>query len=431
MRLPRLARSCLEDDFFIYSMSCLRDWEHGFDKSTMGKWILQEVIETLGYLGSGCNLFDLYMLGKYGGGRGRVSWAERIGKKYQWIGMYRLASKLSDHVERNRDSWEPELQKTPLILLEERQIDPTLPALVSKEKRDSNVWWVKPQIYPDRYGHLSDTEWVKSLDDVPRIEELLTIIEYDGQEWRLLSSFPDWGHRDQKNKDESYRQVWTQLRSYITSEDNFDELYELLHKRNFFGQWMPEGSSWLCGFAGEYPWATSFNTEPDSWHAQGGRGPIDLSEFCIASNNQITVEWSNDASLFQPFEMCVPARIFFESGDLWWNGYDGYRIVDRETVFRDPSVAQYGPPSLLSENSYLLEKLNNLGLRLIWTLVGEKCILGGKDLYLREPRPRRTFSQIARLEKDASITFGEQVVFENYDQDTGILLKNELAIEEE
>ena len=39
-----------------------------------------------------------------------------------------------------------------------------------------------------------------------------------------------------------------------------------------------------------------------------------------------------------------------------------------------------------------------------------------------EPNPRRTFSQIARLEEDGSVEVGERVFFEDYDQDTGPLL---------
>lgn len=418
---PKLAHSCLEDDFFIYSMSCLRAWEHSIDRKTMGKWILQEIINNLGYSDFNCNLFDSYILSKYGGGRGRRNWAERIGKKYQWIAMYRLASKLSDNVKRKRDSWEPKSQRIPLILLDERQLDPTLPASVVNKKLDTGVWWIKPQIYPQNSGHLSDAEWVEYQDDLPKMEDLLQVIKHDGQEWRLLSSYPAWGHRDRDNENKPYRQIWIHLRSYLIPEEDSEELYNCLHKRNFFGGWMPEGSSWLYGFAGEYPWATSFNTEPDSWYAHGDHGSLNLSEFYTSSSNQITVEWSNDASLFQSFEMCVPSRIFFESGNLWWNGCDGYRLVNGKTVFRDPSVNQMGSYSLLADNDYLLEKLNDLGLRLIWTLLGEKWILGGKNP--SESRPSKTFSQIARLEKDTSIVFGERVFFTDYTQDTDLFIE--------
>ena len=107
-------------DFFKYSMWCLRPWEHALSKKNMGEWILQRVARDFDYKDSGCEEYDSYMLGKYGGGRGKPKWAERIGKKYQWVAMFQLASRLHDHVGRERDSREPESLRTPLILVEER-----------------------------------------------------------------------------------------------------------------------------------------------------------------------------------------------------------------------------------------------------------------------------------------------------------------------
>ncbi|WP_299490653.1 hypothetical protein [Acaryochloris sp. IP29b_bin.137] len=425
--LPKLAYSCLEDDFFIYTMSCLREWEHGLDRNKMAMWILQEVVINLGYSDSTCYLFDDYMLGKFGGGRSRPAWAERIGKKYQLIAMYRLASKLCDHLERRRDDWAPEYQKIPLILLDQRNFDPTLPASVVNENPDTGTWWIKPQVNPRNFDYLSDAEWVNQEHDLPKMEDLLELIDQDSQKWRLLSAYPAWGHRDTDSENQPYRQIWIHLRSYIIPEEHFEELSSYLHKRNFFGQWMPEGSSRSYGFAGEYPWATSFNTEPDSYFAGGDIGPLSLSDYYVSSSNQLVVEWANDASLSHPFEIEVPSRTFFESNDLWWNGQDGYRLINAKNVFRDPSTTQSGPRSLIADNAYLLKKLSSLGMRLVWTMLGEKWILGGKNSF--EPRPRKTFSQIAKLDQNGSIVFGERVFFEDYKQNACLSIEDEETTE--
>lgn len=87
-KLSKLGHSCLDDDFYVYSLNCLRPWEHAVSKDDMEKRILQRVAQGFGYEGSGCERYDRYMLGKYGGGRGKPTWAERIGKKYQWVAMY-------------------------------------------------------------------------------------------------------------------------------------------------------------------------------------------------------------------------------------------------------------------------------------------------------------------------------------------------------
>lgn len=418
--LPKLALSCLNDDFFTYSMCCLGPWEHAIQKRDMAKWILRQVADGFHYEGSGCERYDSYMLGNYGGGRGKKTWAERIGKKYQWIAMYQLASRLHDHVPRKRDRWDPEPQRTPLILLEERKLDPTLPSDMVVRERDTNAWWIASSADLRSGKQLPDTEWVMRQDDIPSLERLLVVQERGGQRWQLLASYPSWGKRDEdEDRNDPYRHVWVHVESYLIAKKEITIAYNSLRRRNFFGQWMPQGLTLLYGFAGEYPWATpfNFNKEPEEWHGRGGYG-LDLPVSYIPSWNQLAVEWEYDASLPGNFHMIVPARTFFAPRDLWWDGRGGYRLVDGRTVFRDPSVTENGPAALIADIDDLHKRLDKLGLRLIWTLIGEKWILGGRH---DKATPRCTFSQIARLEGDGSVEIGERVFFEDYNQDTGPL----------
>ena len=396
-------------DFFKYSMYCLRPWEQGIPKVDMAKWMIGQIATELGYEDSGCENYDAFMLGKYGGGRARPTWAERIGKKYQWISMYQLASRLHDHVERRRDNWEPEPLRTPLILLQERQLDPTLPPETVGGGRESNPWWIVATADLDLSHCLTNTEWVKSREGIPDLGELLAVVNQHGQRWRPLLSYPEWTEpHEEEGPDTSYRQVWIQLGSYLVPQQKMGSVYEALLGANFFGRWMPEGASWSYGFAGEYPWATPFNTEPEDWH-RSRPAERELPGTVIPSWNELMVEWEYDASLPRNFHAAVPARIFFSQGDLWWNGRDGYRIVHGRTIFRDPSIVASGPRSLLADSAELEARLDKLGLRLVWTLLGEKWILGGRS----ERRPRQTFSQVACMSRDGSLNIGERVFFEN------------------
>jgi hypothetical protein len=408
-------------DFFKYSMNCLGDWVHAFPKTIMGDWILQRAARDFGYVGSGCEDYDGYMLGEYGGGRGKPTWAERIGKKYQWTAMYHLASRLRDHVLRKRDSWKPKPLQTQLILLEERKLDPTLPRKVSREERRAGGWWITASVDLGSTETLSDEEWVAKQEDIPPLEKLLSVINHKGQEWRLLVSYPSWERREEDaDWNDPYRQVWMHIASYLVKKQEFATGYSRLLRRNFFGNWMPGGASWLYGFAGEYPWATPFNTEPEEWHGRGGHGgspPVAYQP----SWDQLAVEWEYDASIARNFHMIVPARILFSPGDLWWGGNEGYGHINGRTVFQDPSVAEPGPPSLIADAHDLPERLEKLGVRIIWTLLGEKWILGGPH---DEPTPRRTFSQVACLNEDGSLQIGERAFFEDYGQDTGPLVVN-------
>jgi len=80
-------------------------------------------------------------------------------------------------------------------------------------------------------------------------------------------------------------------------------------------------------------------------------------------------------------------------------------------------VVDGGPQALLIDVGELSDRLEKLGFTLIWTMLGEKGILGGS--LGNEQRPQRTFSQIARLMPDGSIACGDRVFFYNYNQDTG------------
>lgn len=417
-QLPRLAYSCLHDDFFVYSMGCLQSWEHAVSKQEMGTWILQQVAIGLGYENSGCEQYDRYILGNYGSGRGRKMEAERIGKKYQWLAMFQLASRLYDHVAQRRESYTPEPQRTPLILLEERKLDPTLPPDIIGSNRDADAWWIGASADLGAGENFSDSEWILRQEDLPALEDLLAVLERNSQRWRLLIAFPSWGRQDEDaGRNTPYRQVWVHLQSYIVPKEQIATAYDCIHRRNFFGLWMPEGPTWLYGFAGEYPWATPFNIEPEGWHSRGGYGD-DLPVSYTPAWGHLAVEWEYDASLLQNFHMLVPARAFFASRNLWWDGRDGYRLVHGRTVFRDPSVTEGGPRALIGDTDDLLKRLDTLGLCLIWTLLGEKRIIGDRH---DAATPCRTFSQIARLADDGSVEVGKLVIFEDYYKDTGPL----------
>ena len=306
--------------------------------------------------------------------------------------------------------------RTPLILVEERGIDPTLPSNIVEEERDAGSWWMNSSADLDSAKMLSDENWVASKDGIPAFDNLLSVVEHDGQDWRLLASYPSWGKREENaNWDASYRQVWIYIQGYFIQKLDIATAYSCLHRRNFFGRWMPESATYLYGFAGEYPWGTPFNTEPEEPHSLG-RERIALPYTYTPCWNQLAVEWQYDASIPRNFHMFVPARTFFSPGDLWWDGKDGYRLTNGRTIFRDPSVTEVGPAALIVDATELLSRLDKLGMCLMWTLLGEKWLLGG---FHDKPTPRRTFSQIARLKEDGSLHIGERVFFDDYDTDTG------------
>lgn len=197
------------------------------------------------------------------------------------------------------------------------------------------------------------------------------------------------------------------------SEGDLSSAYELLRGRNFSGNWMPSAEELPYGFPGEYPWATPFNTEPDGWHGGGGSDMPVLYQPCW---HRLIAEWEYDASLPDSLSVTVPAREFFFFGDLWWDGRDGYRVSDGRIVFRDPSVTEGGAAALIADAQYLAKRLEAMEQCLIWTMWGEKIILGESS---NRSRPLRPFSQVAQLRRDGSFEVSDRVFFEDHGQDVG------------
>ena len=377
----------------------------------------------MGYLASSCGDYDSYMLGQYGGGRGRVGWAEKIAKKYLWIAMNQLASGLHDNVERKRERWDPEPLRPPLVLLEERKMDPTVePAPDPDQGRDHNPWWIPSRMDFSIGRELDDSRWVAAKEDLPTLETILTPNEREGQRWLLLECCPSWSDRSKDEVTRSiYRHAWIHVQAYLVPIADSEMAFRCLHRRNFFGRWMPDGATWLYGFAGEYPWATPFNTEPEEWHGMGGE-ESDYPVRFIPASSDLLQEWQYDATRSGNSRITVPARRFFSLNDLWWDGNGGFQIVGTKGAFLDPSVLAGGPSALLADVDDLVDRLAKLNLSLVWTCLGEKTILGGRA---DSSTPRRTFSQMARLKPDGIVEYGDRVFFEDYNQDASPLRESE------
>ncbi len=354
------------------------------------------------------------MLGKYGQGRAKPTWAERVGKKYQWIAMFRLAACLADHAEwKKRSGWEPDPSIQPLILCDERQLDPTLPINIADDRPEKSVWWIRTAVDLDKYVTLSDEEWVNQREDVPTLKQLLMPFEDGNQRWRLLEAYPSWNHRppDALYLDAAYRDIWIHVRGYLVASRCDKRAFDCLVGRNFSGKWMPEGGTCIYGFLGEYPWATTYNSETEEYYSQ-----YELPCEFMPVSSQIAAEWEYDASLSRNIYIHVPARQFSSQGDLWWNAQNGFGIPGGKTLFQDPSVSEAGPGALIADADDLSDRLDKLGCQLIWTLLGEKLIIGGpRD----DSSPRRTFSQVARLHRSGRLQTSELTFFDNYDESVG------------
>ena len=82
---------------------------------------------------------------------------------------------------------------------------------------------------------------------------------------------------------------------------------------------------------------------------------------------------------------------------LNWNGEEGhFRDNEGRLVAFDPSVNSKGPSVLLANKKLLLEFLEQNGYSLVWTVLGQKNVLG-PTINRREWKGQLEISGVARI----------------------------------
>jgi len=357
-QMPKLYRSVMDDDFFVYTLGMLNGYLETFDKRSMARWIFQHVLD-MGYPGNQLANYDGYMLYEYGGGRGRPTWAERIGKKYQWIALSRLIARLGDNVTPKADNWDPEPLTTPLVYERGRDIDPSLIIKESYLERGQDAWWIQERYDFEKAATLAHEDWVKVHNDIPDTASILSeITDNRGQRWIILEGHPEWNSRTpDMSQFDAYRLVWLQIRSYLIPMADAKKVWKWAAKQKFFGRWMPEGAQFSDGFVGEYPFATAMNLYEERYLSQGRMGDEKLPCEVYPTSNSIIVHYEEDSYQDSSINLLVPARRFFVDEPLRWNGAGGYSTADGVLRFIDPSVEEAGPLTLLIEANYLRQFL--------------------------------------------------------------------------
>ena len=396
-------------DFFKYSMRCLDHWMHGLSQIDMGKWIAQRVALDFSFAGSRCEGYDGLMLHEYGGGRGKPVWAERIAKKYAWIALYQLGSRLHDHVEVHHEPWEKNRAKTPLILPRGRKLDPTIPETGNWVATGEDVWPVPIPKDLDTPRTADFETWVND-HIAPTLKDLAQTTSRGDQRLRPIFAYLSWnGAERHSGTPELYRQTWTHLKSYIVPIDKLDIAYKSLLGRNLLGHALPNAIPFLHGFAAEYPWGAVFDISDDEEQELSSGFFRELPTPLIPAWSEIVCEWQYDTSR-PDVTIHVPSRRLFD-GDLRWDGKGGFALPGESAAVVDPSYRTDNPPSLLADTDFLNLRLKDNGLAVILTLCGEKCVMAS-DYGAGTALPRSTFSQVGYLDGTTE-RFGDLRFFED------------------
>lgn len=362
----------------------LIDTDMHFDLRVAERLIFSRVIE-LGWDPEKHKAFDRSI----SSGRGRNEFSqERIGKKYQWIAYHEYLAMLADNFvrykgyggDREEDPyqgpWEPYV----------RDIDPTI--LLKKsgwsELATDDIWW---GYHEDFDWNCTFDEWVTDISTLSNPTGLIQVEDNDGEKWLVLEGYPSWkepkliGHEQWGTP---RKEMWCHIRGYIVKSKEYETLKEWLKDKHFMGRWMPEGGDRYQLFNREYYWSSAHEFFKSDYY-----GCADWTSIFDKDTDQrvadvnvaaFTYSWGEeyDKSKEETLRFLKPSSIIFDSLELS-NGKDEGSYIDKDgdiVCFATEALNDV-KPCLLIKKSPFEKMLKQNGLEIVWTLLGEKGVIGG------------------------------------------------------
>lgn len=315
---PKLVFSTTGDDFFRYKLEYDLKDRPGVDVPAAARWVVNEVIR-LGYRTERHAWFDGYVVGKYGGGRGKPKWIERIGKKYQWIALNRLIGHVSDHAPKTPRSWDPPPAPVPgPASTISRQIDPTV--IEFEPPNDNPRPWVPGYDWAATTSR-TDAQWVAEDTDLPTIA--VTGAAYDGRPFIVMSGFYDWNDAGDDDYSKRSRGMWTHLYSHLVDTTDLPTALAELEGRDLLGQDISNAPRTSDGYVGEFPYG---HHHGEMLHVIDHESSQPLTVTTRPASWDILGEYEYAVGNHETISIAAPAPEFFGSvpGKLHWNGCNGW-----------------------------------------------------------------------------------------------------------
>jgi hypothetical protein len=358
--------------------SSVNNWDE-FDPNDLSNYACQLIFEKYGYDVEMHGRFDRYASE---GDRSKNK-KERIGKKYQWIALYEVLARLSDNFKMVDQShwgkrkkyisyqgpWEPFI----------RNIDPTVISLHKTE--NTNLDREYPS-YADWDG--TNEEWLIRDNELPDPQSLLSI-RIDGEEWFVLERNLSWEEPipiGQDRNDAPYKRLWYQIRSYLVKEKKEPELINWLKKQHFMGRWFPEGHEQYHAFSREFYWSPAYRyfNDPDSnsknWESvykNKKNGQVIAKVLPTTEGHQ----WSSGKNEEDNPSYLAPSEYIYSGMKFQYSKNIGEWLDEQgNIVCFDQSVKTGGSYCLLVKKAPFIRFLNENKLKVFWTCLGEKQIIG-------------------------------------------------------
>jgi len=318
---------------------------------------------------------------------------ERIGKKYQWIALHELLALCSDHFQiKDETSWTEErtLPYEGPWQLSIRDIDPsyTLKEFPNtKPEQAPNFKWNVQSQYNVWHKNRSPSAWLRRSNDLPDPRKIIEFIDKQGTSWIILEGFVEWQEEtppEQEKYNLPSRRLWYMIKSYLVRARDGEKVFNWAKRQHFMGRWMPESHEFYHVYLGEYPWAPAFlyhyipYYHHDGW-TDGSRGKKIPAKVLVTDDQYLSSGSSIDCSTSEAISVKLPAKFLVDEMKLTQNYVDG-RFFDKNgnlVAFYPPIFDEKAPSCVLIRKDKLVDFFRVKKYNLVWTLLGEKNIIGG------------------------------------------------------
>ena len=290
---------------------------------------------------------------------------ERIGKKYQWIGLYQVYAYLCDTCKMKINIWSVNEQfagcNYPWYAPIHSHFDPTLVDYDIALYESHKIFTI---ITPTPTMQIPVQDWLKDESKMPPLYGIIT--DREGVDWVTLQAYCTI----KEGSGEESREQFVYYNSFLVGNKDYEKFKEWATKTNFYGRWMPEHSGSIDYKWNEFPWADSYQQirkEDNSTFDEGG-GNMKLAYSAQLQEDFMGIP-EDDQYLSTAY---VPNADIM--GTMHWHtaergiirNADGVITAINRNIPDDPLHA------LLIRRKQLDKYLTEKKLFLFWSLIGEK-----------------------------------------------------------
>ena len=181
---------------------------------------------------------------------------ERIGKKYQWIGLSEVYAYLLDTCKLSKDRWSDKKEyravNYPWLVSRHIYFDPSLR---EDDTLDDIVKDLFDEYPKDSTMEQSQESWIDDENSMPPFEPIQ--VDRNGCEWVVLQGYDTRKEVDGADN-EQIRERFLYYNTCFVDMENISIFTDWARNANFYGRWMPESTGSIDFLWNDYPWANSY-----------------------------------------------------------------------------------------------------------------------------------------------------------------------------